>query len=57
MDPEEERRGPVPSSVFLKDKNSTHIFSNKGQNCMERKRNDSSRGHMSVHRLSDDIAT
>ena len=29
--PEEERRGPGPSSVFLKDKDSTHTINNKGQ--------------------------
>ena len=30
-DPEEERRGPGPFSVFLKDKDSTHGFNNKGK--------------------------
>ena len=30
-DPEEEHRGPGPSSVFLKDKDSAHTFNNKGQ--------------------------
>ena len=31
MDPEEKRRGPGPSSVFLKDKDPTHTFDNKGK--------------------------
>ena len=57
VDPEEERRGTGPSSVFLKDKDSTHTFNNKGQNCMECKLNDLRRGHMRSHRLLDDIAT
>ena len=57
VDPEEERRGPGPSSVFLKDKDSTHTFNNKGQNCMECKLNDLPRGHMLGHRLLDDIVT
>ena len=30
-DPEEERRGPGPTSVFWKDKDSTDTFNNKGQ--------------------------
>ena len=45
MDPEVERRGPGPSSVFLKDKASIHTFNDKGQNCMECKLNDPPRGH------------
>ena len=36
VDSEEESRGPGTSSgFFLKDKDSTHKFNNKGQNCME----------------------
>ena len=31
MDPQEERRVPGPSSVFLKDKDSIHTFNNKGK--------------------------
>ena len=31
-DPEEEPRGPGPSAAFLKDKDYTHTFNNKGQN-------------------------
>ena len=45
-DPREKRRGPAPSSVFLKDRESTHTFNNKGQNCMECKLNDLPRGHV-----------
>ena len=55
-DPREERRGPAPSSVFLKDKDSSHKFNNKGQNCMECKLNDLHRGHV-CHRLLENIAT
>ena len=44
MNPEEEPRGPGPSSAFSKDKVSTH--NNKGQNCMECKLNDPPRGHV-----------
>ena len=57
VDPEEERRGPGRSSVFLKDKDYTHTFNNKGQNFMECKLNNPPRGHMRGHRLLDDIAT
>ena len=31
VDPEEERRGPGPSSVSLKDEDSTHTFNNRGK--------------------------
>ena len=44
-------------SFFLKDKDSTHAFNNKGQNCMECKLNDLPRGHMRGYRLLDNIAT
>ena len=57
MDPEEEPIGPGPSSVFLKDKDSTHTFNNKGKNWMECKLNDPPRGQMRGDRLLDDIAT
>ena len=57
MDPEEERTGPGPSSVFLNNKDSTHTFNNKGQNCMECKLDDLPRGHMRGYHLLDDIAT
>ena len=51
--PEEECRGPGPSSVlFLKDKDSTHTFNSRGQTCMECKLDD-----LPHHRLLDDIAT
>ena len=56
-DPEEERKGPGPSSVFLKDKDSKHTFNNKGKNCMKCKLNDLPCGHMRGHRLLDDIST
>ena len=55
VDPEEERRGPGP--FVQKDKDSTHTFNNKGQNCMERKLNDLPHGHMRGHHLLDYIAT
>ena len=57
VDPEEERRGPGPSSVFLKGKDSTRTFKNKGENCIECQHNYPSRGHMRGHRLLDDIVT
>ena len=52
-DPEEECRGPGPSSVFfLKDKDSTHTFKNEGKNCIECKQDDFvPLGHMHCHRL------
>ena len=56
VDPKEEPRGHDPSSVFLKDKNSTHTFNNKMQNCMECNLYDPPRVHMREHRLLDDIA-
>ena len=46
VDPEEDYRGSGPSSVFLKDKDFTHTFNNKGQNCMECKLNDPPRGQI-----------
>ena len=45
-----------PLFSFLKDKDSTHTFNNKGQNCMKCKLTDLPRGHMRGHRLLDDIA-
>ena len=57
MDPEEEHKGPGPSSVFFKDKDSTHTFNSKRQNFMECKLNDLPHGHMRGHRLLGDIAT
>ena len=56
-DPEEEHRGPSPSSVFLKVKDSTHTFNNNGQNCIECELNDLPCGHMHDHHLLDDIVT
>ena len=57
VNPDEERKRPGPSSVFLKDKDPKHTFNNKGQNSMECKLNDLPHGHMRDHRLLDDIAT
>ena len=56
-DPGEERRGLGPSSVFLKDKDSTHTFNSKGQNFMECQLNDLVCAHMRGHHLLDDIVT
>ena len=57
MGPEEERRGLGLSSVVLKDKDLTHTFNTKAQNCLECKVNDPPHEHIRGHRLLDDIAT
>ena len=52
---EEQTVSQGPSSVFLKDKDSTHIFNNKEQNCMECKLDDLPLRHMPGHCLLEDL--
>ena len=47
----------APLEFFFKDKDSTHTFNNKGQNCKECKLSDLPRGHMRGYCLLEDIAT
>ena len=49
MDPEKEYRNPGPFFSLFENKDSTHTFNNKGQNCIECKLNH--RGHMRDHHL------
>ena len=43
--------------VFFYDKDSTHTFNNKGQNCIERKLDDLPLKNMYDYHLLNDIAT